>query len=412
MFLFKIISFLFGHVNILIRGNNLEKFINMAVSRGIYLWDIRRVGEKELFVRTRLSAVRPLRHIGRQTKNRFEFREREGLPFIVKRLRGRKSLVIGAVIFLMGLYTLSSFVWFIDIKGNNKLATETILKTAAEAGLKVGSVKFKVDEKKVENLIKERIPEVSYVGVDISGTRANIEISEKIIIQKEVAQPTNIIAKKAGLVKEVLVLVGSPAVKEGDTVVSGQVLISGVIQPQMEEEQDPAGNAEQEQVLPPIPPTYVQAKGIVRARVWYEGYGEVPFLEEGSRQTGLIVDRFCIKIGGKEIILSGRNIPFDNYVIERDVKKIPSWRNIVISVEVISEKYIEMEDFKVQRTHDEALQLATKKAVDTAKSKIEPGANIIYEQTREVSLKNPENLVRVKTFIETLEDIGMEKTIN
>lgn len=411
MFLFRIISFIFGHVNILIRGNNLEKFINMAVSRGIYLWDLRRVGEKELFVRTRLSAVRPLRHIGRQTKSSFEFREREGFPFIIKRLRGRKSLVIGAVIFLMGLYTLSSFVWFIDIKGNNKLTTEIILETAAEAGLKVGSVKFKIDEKKVETLIKERIPEVSYVGVDISGTRANIEIAEKIIIQKEVAQPTNIVAKKAGLVKEVLVLVGSPAVKDGDTVVSGQVLISGVIQPEVEQEQDPAGNAEQEQVLPSIPPTFVQAKGIVRARVWYEGYGEVPFLEEGSRQTGRHVDRFCIKIGGKEIILSGRNIPFDNYIIERDVKKIPSWRNIIIPVEVISEKYIEMEDFKVMRTHGEALQLAMKKAMDTAKSKIEPGANIVNEQTREVSLKNPENIARVKAFIETLEDIGVEKTI-
>lgn len=415
MFLFRLISFLFGYVNILVKGDNLEKFLNMAASRGIYLWDIKRVGENEIFVKTRLSAVRPLRHIGRKTKSRFNFRSREGLPFMISRIRKRKSLIIGVVFFLLGLYVLSSFVWFIDVKGNRQLPADMVLKTAAEAGLKVGSIKFRVDQEQVESLIRERIPEISYVGVSISGTRATIEIAEKIIIQKQQLQPAHIVARKAGLVKEVLVLVGNPAVKEGDTVVPGQVLISGVILPPEEQNPGQAGNTAGGQVkpVPSGPPTYVHARGLVRARVWYEGYGEAPLLEEGTRPTGNSVSRVCIKIGGKEIILSGtQNIPYSLFKVEREVKKPPGWRNISIPVELISEKYLEMENYREKRSRAEAVGLARRKALESARSGISDEVMIVKEQTREVTLKNPENLVRYTASIEVLEDIGIEKPLN
>lgn len=414
MFLFRLISFLFGYVNILVKGDNLEKFLNMAASRGIYLWDIKRTGENEIFVKTRLSAVRPLRHIGRKTKSRFSFRNREGLPFMISRIRKRKSLVIGVVFFLLGLYVMSSFVWFIEVKGNRQLPADVVLKTAAGAGLKVGSAKFRVDQERVENTIMERIPEVSYVGVCISGTRATIEIAEKIIIQKEQLQPAHIVAKKAGLVKEVLVLVGNPAVKDGDTVVPGQVLISGIIPPPEIQGPAQAGNtAGQVKPVPQAPSSYVHARGVVRARVWYEGYGEVPLLEEGTRPTGNSVSRVCIKIAGKEIILSGtQNIPYSFFEVEREVKKPPGWRNISIPVEVIYEKYLEMENYREKRSRAEAVDLARRKALESARSGIGGEVLIVREQAREVTLKNPENLVRYTASIETLEDIGSEKPIN
>ncbi|MCL6611353.1 MAG: sporulation protein YqfD [Peptococcaceae bacterium] len=415
MFLFRLVSFLFGYVNILVRGDNLEKFLNMAVSRGIYLWDIRRIGENEIFVKTRLSAVKPLRHIARKTKCRFSFKNREGLPFMASRMRKRKSLVIGVAVFLAGLYLLSSFVWFVDVRGNQRLPSEKILQAAAEAGLKFGSAKFMVDQQEVENHIRERIPEISYVGVSINGTKATIEIAEKTIIQSPKMQPAHIVAKKAGLVKEVLVLVGNPAVREGDTVVPGQVLISGIIPPPEEQNPGQAGDPGADRLTPPppSPPAYVQARGVVRARVWYEGYAEVPLLEEGTRETGNSVSRVCIKIRDREIILSGaKETPFKNYRLERDVKKPPGWRNLSIPVELIIEKYLEMENYRKQISREEAAGIARRKALESARSGIQGQAKVVEEQSREITLKNPDNLVRFKARIETLEDIGTEKPIN
>ncbi|MHB8158553.1 MAG: sporulation protein YqfD, partial [Desulfocucumaceae bacterium] len=299
----------------------------------------------------------------------------------------------------------------VDIRGNKNLPAEKVLNVAAEAGLKMGSLRFRVDEVRVEALIREKIPEIYYVGVDIRGTRAIIEIAEKTIVQKIGQHPANIVARKAGLVKEVLVLVGNPAVKEGDTVVPGQTLISGVI-PAPEAPGPDAASPGDISIQPPplLPPTYVQARGVVRARVWYEGYGEAPVVEEVTRETGNRFSRVCMKIGGREIILKGsENVSYKEYKTERYVKKPPGWRNLSIPVEIITEEYIETEKNKVSRSRPEALEMARKKALESARAGIEGEVHFIEEQTGEVSVKKLENLVRVRAYIETLEDIGVEK---
>jgi len=410
MFFFRLVSFIFGSVGILVRGSNLEKFLNMVVSRGIYLWDIKRAGESEIIVKCRLSAVAPLRHIARHTKSSFVFQDREGLPFLLKRLRKRKFLFIGTLFFLAGLYVLSSFIWFIDIKGNQTVPVEQIMEAAEKAGLRFGSVKFRVNQETVEKTIRDQIPKISYVGVSISGTRASIEIAEKIILSKPVTEPANVVSRKSGLVREVLVLTGTPVVKEGDTVVPGQILISGVVAPP---QQEPTANSSQAPA-PPDRQTYVHARGLVRASVWYDGYAEVPLQEDQEVRTGRFVSSVRIKTGGREIILKGgKKITFAAFETERKVIKAPVWRNFSIPVEVVSEKYFELETVKVQRTRPEAIQLARQKALQAATRGIEAEANarIVKENTSEVGVKTPENLVRVKCSIETLEDIGVEKTI-
>ncbi len=80
MFLFQLISFLAGYVVILVTGEAPEKFVNMAASRGIQLWEITRVREGAILLKVRLNAVRALRHIARRTRCRFRIRRRVGLP--------------------------------------------------------------------------------------------------------------------------------------------------------------------------------------------------------------------------------------------------------------------------------------------------------------------------------------------
>ncbi len=411
VFLFKLTSFLFGYVGILVRGESLEKFLNLAAGRGIYLWDIKRTGENEIFVKARLSAVKPLRHIGRKARCKFHFQQREGLPFMVSRIKKRKSMVLGAAVFLAGLYILSSFIWFIDVTGAQSLPAEEIKKIAAEAGLRTGAARFSINRENVEKQIINGMPEISYVGVTIRGTRATIEIAEKTIIPEEEVTPSDIVAKKSGLVKEVLVLVGNPMVKEGDTVVPGQVLISGVIPPPQEEPE----NLDQNDIrqTPPRPATYVQARGVVRARVWYEGYAEVPMSQQRTGDTGNSFARLCINFKGKEIILSGKQqIPFDNYRVERSVKKLPVWRNISIPVELVTLEYLEVQRYNIHYSRKEAAQLARSKALTMAKSGVESKAVIVEEHANEIVSINPDNLVRYKAYIETLEDIGAEKRLS
>lgn len=412
MVLFRLFSFLLGYVALVVRGDSLEKFVNMAASRGIFLWDITRLGQDKVKVRVRIPEVHSLRHIARATGSRFNITERRGLPFVFNRLKKRKLLAIGSVVFLVTLYILSSFVWFIDVTGTDKLSKAEVQRIAAEAGLKRGVLKQQLDTKLVEKNIRDKIPAVAWVGVRVEGTRVVIEIAERKLVPVEPNKgPAHIVATKAGLIKEVLVLRGQAAVKEGDTVLPGQILISGEIKEEVKPEETnqplPEG---QEPPEPKYISHFVQAKGMVRARVWYEGYGECSLSETREKFSGQQKTSVRIKFGSKEIIISGpKDSPYQHFEVKQIVKALPKWRNIEIPVELITLQYREKVIERINHGPSGAKQIAGQKALQEAKAKLSKDAKITEQRLEEVKTGRPEDLVRIKAFVETVEDIGEMK---
>ncbi|WP_333871389.1 sporulation protein YqfD [Desulforamulus putei] len=413
MVLLRLFSFLLGHVSLVVRGEFLEKFVNMAASRGIYLWDITRLSNDRVRVRVRISDVRPLRHIARATKSCFKIVERRGMPFMINRMKKRKLLAIGGVFFLVTLYFLSSFVWFINVTGNDKLSDAEIKKIAAEAGLRPGVAKWDLDAKQVERNLREKIPSVAWAGVYVKGTRVTIEIAERKLMQEDLhkGEAAHIVAGKAGLIKEVLVLNGQAMVKEGDTVLPGSILISGEIKEEMipEETNQPLPRGQE----PPEPQTvsrFVQAKGIVRARVWYEGYGECRISETLEKLSGQQKTSVRIKFGTKEIIISGPGeSPYRYYEEKQTVKSLPRWRNIVIPVELRTVHYLEKIKERVHYGREGAKRIAEQKAMEEVNAKLPEGAKVIERRLEQVNIGREEELVRMKAFVETVEDIGIMK---
>lgn len=413
MLLFKLMSYLQGYLVILVTGAAPEKFVNMSAGRGIYLWDIIRVSDSTVVMKVHMSAVKALRHIARRTRCRFKVKRRVGFPFYFIWLKQRKSLALGAFFFVGALYFLSSFVWFIEVRGNDRLAVNEILLAAEEAGLSRGTPKWQIEPGRVEAYIGERIPLVAWTGVYIKGTRVTIEVAERTVPEAEDRRPSHIVAKKAGLIKEMLILNGHPAVREGDTVSQGQVLISGEIPPPEEPLQQGEVKKPGEKPKPVQPARLVHAKGLVRARVWYEGYGEAAVVETGQRLTGRCETRVSMKFKGKEIILSGSQIiPYDLYEANTLVKSVPEWRNLNIPVELVTVKYYELVDYKEDHGQAGAREIAGERALEAAGGQIPPGARIQERWMEEVSTGHVENLVRVRAVIETVEDIGEEAIFN
>ncbi|GAB6158104.1 sporulation protein YqfD [Desulfotomaculum varum] len=413
MVLLRLFSFLLGHVSLVVRGEFLEKFVNMAASRGIYLWDITRLSEDRVRVKARISDIRSLKQIARTTHSGFKIVERRGLPFLINSLKKRKLLAIGGIFFLAILYFLSSFVWFIEITGNDKLAAAEIKQIAAQAGLRPGVAKWQLDTRQVETALREKIPSLAWAGVYIKGTKAIIEVAEKKLVQPEPnrGRPAHIVAGKAGLIKEVLVLEGQAMVKEGDTVLPGSILISGEIiqeiRPEASNQPLPPGQE------PPPPQTvshFVQAKGIVRARVWYEGYGECKFSETVEKLSGQQKTSVRIKFGPKEIIIAGPAVsPYRYYQTSQTVKSLPKWRNLAIPVEVTTVKYLEVIKERVNHGRAGAQKIAEQKALAAVKAKLPQGAKLVEQRLEQVNTGREEDMVRIKAFVETIEDIGVVK---
>lgn len=403
-------SFLTGYVFLVVEGKSLEKLINMAVGRGLYLWDVKWLDKDRARVKVRLNAIKSLRHMARRTKSRFRITGKGGLPFRIARIKKRKLLLTGAVLSVLLVYLMSSFIWFVEVKGNKSLPAEKVINAAEHAGLAMGTLKIGLDKDKIEKYIKNAVPEVAWVGVRITGTKAMIEIAEKVIIPPVDNSPADVAAERDGLVQELLVLSGRPVVNEGDMVKQGDVLITGVIKPDTKSEEK-LGQGIPEQLVPPQPIKFVRAKGIVRAKVWYDGYGECRLVDIGTKRTGRKTEVLSIRLSGKQLILKGpKSPPYTEFAVSEHIKKLPQWRNIRLPVEIVTTNYYEVKKYRDIIGISRAKSIAEKNALAVAKAKVPADARIIKEITEEIPDRGS-NLARVKVIIEVVEEIGCVKPL-
>ncbi|NPV29221.1 MAG: sporulation protein YqfD [Firmicutes bacterium] len=395
-------AYLLGYLVLTVQGEHPERFINLALTRGVFLWDIAWIDGQLLLVRVYAASFRGLRHIARRARCRVRIRAKRGLPFLIHRLRRRKMLAGGALVFCLLLYLFSSFIWTVEVAGTRRIPPAAVLRAAARAGLHPGVFRFRVEPNGVADFLMQELPGVAFAEVHIKGTRARIRITEKALAERD-RGPSHVVAKKDGLIKELLVLAGSPRVQEGDVVRRGQILISGVVAAPFPAPEG-AGS-------PPAPslPRYVRAQGIVRARVWYRGYGEAPRTEVLERITGRAVRIVCIRMEQKEIIIKGpRRIPYALYRARVHRRKFPRWRSITLPVEFVTIEVKEIRRVRVTRSYEEALRLAARRARERLAELVPAGVPVVKRQVK-VLQGGDQGPVRVVITAEAVEDIGRER---
>ncbi|MGF7185493.1 hypothetical protein GGQ84_001582 [Desulfitispora alkaliphila] len=406
-------SFILGYVVIIIEGNFTERFINMASSRGIIMWDVAFLDKDRIKAKVRIHQFGALRHIARRQQCRVRIKHKRGLPFLIAKLQKRKMLVVGAVIFSMLLYTMSSFVWFIEVQGTDKVRPEQILTVAESHGLKVGAMKRDYDEEEVERALGN-LPQIAWVGIQEKGTKVTIEIAEKVLvdIEEDQKQPAHQVAKRDGVIEELLVLVGIPAVQEGDTVQKGQVLISGRIFPESEDELTATSENGDDSIIN-MEPKKVRAKGIAKARTWYQEQLTINLAERGYNKTGEKVTTTSVRIKDKEIVIQGpRKIPYEHYDKDEEIKRPSKWRNMAVAIEVISRTYYEKEPYTINYNVKEAIEKATKEAKGRVELRIPQEAVVKDTYVEHLNEEERAKNVEVKVTVEILEDIAEPRAIH
>ena len=398
-------NYLHGTVKIRISGSMPERFINLCITEQILLWGITKIDE-DLIAWIRLDDFFRIRPLVLCSHTKVKVLTYRGLPFVVKRVKRRKMLLFGSILFFVLLYTLSSYIWFVEITGLKNVPDQGVRTVAEQYGLKPGAIKNDINVKTIEREITLHVPEVAWVGIDFTGTRAVIEVVEKTMPKQEDKAPAHIVASKDGVITEIISLVGQAAVKNGDTVKKGDLLIKGFAlepTPVAPEGQPPIIN---------IPKELIRAKGITKARVWYEGYAETELKETTVTRTGNQQMAVIIKIGSTEVSFNELpEQPYPEFETEIIHKQLSLWRNREVAVESIITIYREINSDHTEKSFEQARTEAHAKAIQVVQSSIPETAQIV-SRNYEV-LKTPaENIVRVKVNVETIEDIGQTITIS
>lgn len=215
MFFKILINYILGYINIEVEGFYIERFINMCISKSVFLWNINRKKSSIMSVNIGIQDFKNIKKIAKKSGCKVKINTKKGLPFLFNKYRKRKIFLIMLLIILSSMYILSNFIWNIEISGLTEISENEIYKSLEESGLKIGTRKHNIDTKQIVNNIRLERSDIAWIGIDIKGTNAKINIVEatkkpEIINEYEYC---NIIADKKGIITKINALNGTPMVK-------------------------------------------------------------------------------------------------------------------------------------------------------------------------------------------------------
>jgi len=395
MLLLRLWNYIRGYVIIEVEGYFLEKFINICINRQIFLWDIKRQKNCIMNLKISIKGFKRLPGIVKKTGCRVRIKKKCGLPFVLHKYKGRKTFVFGAILFILLMYTMSSFIWAVDVKGNSKISTQTIVDKLASFGVKPGVLKFGIKTDDIANKMMLANDDLAWIAVTVKGTKVKVEVFERVKPPEIIPEnkPCDIIALKDGVIKSISSKSGQQMTNNGDTVTKGQVLIAGTIESKNKD----------------VKPKQVHALGTVIARTWYEGSCPVNVNVNETKRTGREKNKYSLVLFSKKINLFFNDIKDKNYekVVVR--KKLSIGKDLVFPFELITNKYYENKTEVKEIDIDEAKQIASDNAFKNAENNIPEGAEIV---TKNVSFsKNNDGELTAHVIIECVEEIGLTKEI-
>lgn len=391
MIIIRIWNYLRGYAIIIVEGLKIERFINMAISNGIYIWDIKKLSYTSISARIGLENFNKMREIVRRTDSSITIQEKRGLPFLIRNVKRHKLFTASVLALLVVIYMMCSHVWMIEVTGAKTIDPKTVLEAAYIEGLKEGVSKSQIDKHSIENKILIKMPQLSWIGIQIRGTKAILEVVEKTkepeLISKTDA--CDIVASKSGVINKILVLNGDGAVKDGQTVKKGQVLVTGTIVRENTETR------------------YVHAMAQVTARTWYEEAEDIELKQIEFKETGKSTTRYTLKILEKEFAMK-KAIPYLEYSEFQEEKNILSFGDYVFPVKLITNRYNEL--VKVPKTY--TVDQAKKRCEERLNAKLKlmlPENAIILD--KKIDYYEEKRSVKAKISVEVLEEIGVQRRI-
>lgn len=396
----RIFNQLGGIVQVRITGEQFERVMNRLTSRGVYIWDIR-TDEGNMRLKVRATGLEALRQVVQENGGGVEVVKKSGAPFIRRVLSQRLGFAAGALLFVGLLWTASSFIWFIDIQGNQQVAEEEIMTVIGEQGLRPGRLKTGFDRVRTEREVLKQISQLSYVEINVRGVMVSVAVVEKI--QPEtVIGAADLVARREGVVEDVLLLAGTALVREGEAVLRGDVLIAGYkdvpVESAAESTLEPSVKTNR-QLTERVP---VRASGTIQARVWYEGYGESALRRPTLWLTGNRRQRFTVILLGREWTARGAKEPA--YALGVTTARNARWETplgtVGWSFTRQEEQSLEITELTARQALEEAKLSALEALLDQEDF---PGvhADIVYQ----VLSRPSDSIVRVKATAELIEDI-------
>ncbi len=362
-----------------VTGENPGRFLNAAAAKGIYISEASAIkdGLRMTISRRAWSIMKEELPPGLQMERVSE----HGAVKILRPLKKRYLLFAGAAAAAAITVLFSQFIWKVEITGGTSRLRKEAAEFLEEKNVRPMTLKKAVDQTTLKREAILAIDDLMWMWIDIKGATAFVRVEPRSLPPKALSsEPGNVIAEEAGIIESITALDGVPAVREGDTVQRGEILINGAVESELAEG------------------IIRHGRGNVTARIWKDKTVTIPKVTEIRRRTEDVKKIKSIKI--KNLIVNfSLNSRFFYPKYDRIRVKYRLWK---FPAEFISDEYIRVEtEEKPANIQDEK-----EKALESFKKELKAdGAEIVSIKYDETDLGAS---VEFKITAECLKDIGCE----
>ena len=393
--LLRLVNALRGSVRLEVEGAFPERFLNLCAQRGILFWNVEWMEATRLRLTVTRRGSRQAAALGERTLCTVTPAGRSGMPYFLARFRKRYAFWVGMGLSMAAVCVLSSFVLTIEVKGNTTVPTAQILTELRRQGLGIGTFGPGLDERTVGNKVLLQLPQLSWLSINLYGTRAEVLVREAVEAPElvDAQEYGSVVARASGIVTRVEALTGEAVVKVGDTVLEGETLISGTVHLE--------GPAYSDK--PEIGQMQVRASGRVYARTWRTMAAQLPLEAQVKRYTGEETNLWSVTALGRRTDFFGKGgISFDRYdkISRTWTLTLPGGEEMPLAVQRETCRAYELETLAVEP--DAAQAMLKQRLLEALEEAVGEGEIV----GTEFAVETADGMLKVTLQAECREEIG------
>jgi len=220
-----------GTIQIEVECRDPARFVNVCAQHEIEFWRLRKTSPTTVTAHMFRGGYRKFRNLSENAGFDIKTARESGVPVFLRGIRKRYVLLFGMALCLLTVHMISLFIWELEVIGNADVPASLILEALDEVGVGIGSFGPGIATMSVSNEVILRVPELSWIAVNVRGSRAQVLVRERVprpeIIDE--ARPVMVFAERPGEIVRMNVLEGSRVFTVGDTVEVGDVLVTGIV---------------------------------------------------------------------------------------------------------------------------------------------------------------------------------------
>ena len=168
-----LINLLRGYVEVQVTGAFPERLLNLCAQNRLQFWKLCWLDETSFTFRVALQNRKRLDGLAQRAMCELREKGRRGAAVVAERMAERRwGFLAGLAFCFLAVSFLSRFLLVVEVTGNDTVPTAVILSQLRRVGVCPGAYGPAIRELEAANDALRGLPELSYLAVNIYGTRA------------------------------------------------------------------------------------------------------------------------------------------------------------------------------------------------------------------------------------------------